>query len=91
MNNLEKWYWEKGPSAEAKGINIDTPSGIDAQYLDGKYGRYMFRFIDRGNLIPDVEIMDSVSGRTIEHNLIFTCEAGRSIYDAAIDLILNLQ
>ena len=90
MTELEEWYHENRLRVEKMGIELSLPPGRLNQYIDGEYGRYMFRFIDRGNLKADIEIIDAVSGETVYHNLGASSVACRSIYDAAIDFIAGL-
>ncbi len=90
MSELEKWYRENHLRAEERGLKLSLSPQNPPGYVDGECGRYMFRFIDRGRLAPDIEIMDVESGETVEHNLVMPDAKQHSIFDAAIDFISEL-
>lgn len=90
MTKLEKWYQENHINIEGRGIKLTRPLGDPSLFLDGEFGPYMFRFIDRGDLMPDIEIVDMTCGETIKHSLLTPQLEHGSVYDAAIEFIYNL-
>jgi hypothetical protein len=89
MTKLEEWYCEASPRVEGMGIVLSVPASRPMHYIDGEYGRYIFRFIDRESKTPDIEIIDSVSGDAIRHGL-DNLTAADAIFDRAIDFIVQL-
>jgi hypothetical protein len=90
MTKLETWYLDNRLRVEGMGIRLLSPTSKPVHYIDGEYGRYYFRFIDRGNGEPDIEIMDTVLGQTVRHNLSGSSEPELA-YDDAIKFILKLD
>ena len=87
MTTLEEWYRQNCQRVESMGVNLLLPSAHPVHYLDGEYRKYMFRFIDRGNETPDIEIVDSFSGEAVRHDF---NKLTNTIYDDAIEFIVAL-
>jgi hypothetical protein len=89
MTELEEWYHANCLRVERLGVDLSVPSSKPVQHIDGKCGRYMFRFIDRGDRRADIEIMDATSGAVMKHNLDDSTTVN-SVYDRVIEFIVEL-
>ena len=91
MTELERWYEANKIRVGQMGFKISSPSDNRGVALDGEYGPYMFRFIDRLEGAPDIEIMNYESGEVIYHDLIVSECSSYLIYDKAVDFISHLK
>ena len=91
MTELAIWFRVNNLKLAERGIDIPSSLPEDASYLDGDYGSNMFRFIDREQNGVDIEIIDCESGETVQHGLTTSGKSNFSIYDDAIDFILQLK
>ena len=90
MNELGKWYDANRSRVAEMGIDLFPSPNPRLEFIDGEFGRYIFRFIDRGANSADIEIVDHRSGETVPHNLTNSDRSNSSIYDAAIEFIRQL-
>lgn len=91
MNELEKWYEASRSRVADMGIDLFPSPNPKLEFIDGEFGRYIFRFIDRGANCADIEIVDHQSGESVPYDIIISDRSNSSDYDAAIEFIRQLK